>query len=335
MAAKMNLRDKLEDDTLDLSLCDLQEVPVREIAVIRRATHLDLSDNRLISLPKSFITLTQVVKLNLSKNMLTEIPENFGEMRQLKHLDLYSNQISRLPLSLGELKNLKWLDLKENPLTPAVASVAGPCSDASDCQACARNVVAYLANIKCMIEEKKQHKANATTTESEKDTVPSKKDGKKKKKKVTEKDNKSKTEKQKSAVQKGERQNNNDDALTTTRSKADNKYTKKSTTRKGGVVSALCRTFTLLIIWLIILSFLSALTIAILPLIDKPRSDTLTKYLELQTGLPVKQYQQLGTKYVEMWTDNAVLLANRTQIFVKDTFAYYFEEVLTTSKKEL
>ena len=110
---------------------------------------------------KNFATLTQIIKLDLSKNMLTEIPENFGELKQLKHLDLYSNKISRLPLSLGELKNLKWLDLKENPLTPAVASIAGPCSNASECQACARNIVSYLANVKVTIEEEKQRRVTA------------------------------------------------------------------------------------------------------------------------------------------------------------------------------
>lgn len=31
MTGKMNLRDKLDDDTLDLSLMDLETVPVKEI----------------------------------------------------------------------------------------------------------------------------------------------------------------------------------------------------------------------------------------------------------------------------------------------------------------
>lgn len=107
---------------------------------------------------KSFATLTQIVKLDLSKNMLSEIPENFGELRLLRHLDLYSNQISRLPLSFGDLKNLKWLDLKENPLSSAVASIAGACSNSSECQACAKNIVTYLSNVKMTIEEEKQRR---------------------------------------------------------------------------------------------------------------------------------------------------------------------------------
>lgn len=72
-------------------------------------------------------------------------------------------QISRLPLSLSELKSLRWLDLKENPLTPAVASVAGPCSNLSECQACARNIVTYLSNVKLTIAEEKLRRLNAIT----------------------------------------------------------------------------------------------------------------------------------------------------------------------------
>lgn len=101
------------------------------------------------------------------------------------------------------------MDLKENPLTPAVASVAGPCSNLSECQACARNIVNYLSNVKLSIEE--MRKSNSTagndkdkrkinlscyftlmtflfSADTEKDTVQSKKEGKKKKKKTVEKD---------------------------------------------------------------------------------------------------------------------------------------------------
>ena len=105
--------------------------------------------------------MTQIIKLDLSKNLISELPENFGELRQLKHLDLYSNKISKLPLSLGELKNLKWLDLKENPLTPAVASVAGPCSNSNECQSCAKNIVNYLASVKISMEEEKLKRLTA------------------------------------------------------------------------------------------------------------------------------------------------------------------------------
>ncbi|XP_067001180.2 leucine-rich repeat-containing protein 59 [Anabrus simplex] len=152
---KINLRDRLEDNQLDLSMSDLDEVPVRDIAQIKKATSLDLSNNRLTSLGKNFATLTHIVKLDLSKNQLKELPENFGDLVQLKHLDLYSNQITHLPLSLGQLKALRWLDLKNNPLVPKLAEVVGPCLDAQQCQQSARKVVVFLQQMQLQVEEER------------------------------------------------------------------------------------------------------------------------------------------------------------------------------------
>lgn len=46
-----NLRDKLDGNELDLSLSDLNEVPVKELAALPKATILDLSCNKLTTLP--------------------------------------------------------------------------------------------------------------------------------------------------------------------------------------------------------------------------------------------------------------------------------------------
>lgn len=37
---KINVKDKLQDETLDLSLCDIEEVPVKEIVSININTLL-------------------------------------------------------------------------------------------------------------------------------------------------------------------------------------------------------------------------------------------------------------------------------------------------------
>lgn len=43
-------------------------------------------------------------------------------------------------MSVWQLKRLRWLDLKDNPLSPALAKVAGDCADAKQCQAAASRV---------------------------------------------------------------------------------------------------------------------------------------------------------------------------------------------------
>jgi Sec-independent protein translocase protein TatA len=144
---KINIKERLSDGEIDLSMSDLQDVPVKDIAIFKKAPSLDLSNNHLKTLPANFAILTHLTKLDLSKNQLTELPENFGDLVKLKYLDLYQNNLQHLPLSFCKLKSLKWLDLKDNPLVPAVAKVAGLCLDAKQCQTCAKDVVSFFTQV--------------------------------------------------------------------------------------------------------------------------------------------------------------------------------------------
>jgi len=153
---KINLKDKVEDGEIDLSMLDLQDVPVKDIATIKKAHSLDLSNNHITVLPKNFATLVNIRKLDLSKNELKELPENFGDLVKLKHLDLYKNNLQHLPLSFSKLKALKWLDLKDNPLVPAIANVAGPCLEGKQCQKCAKDIVNFYTDLESRVEEEKK-----------------------------------------------------------------------------------------------------------------------------------------------------------------------------------
>ena len=48
---KLNLKEKLNEDTLDLSMCELESIPVKEIAEMTRVKKLNLSFNKLTTLP--------------------------------------------------------------------------------------------------------------------------------------------------------------------------------------------------------------------------------------------------------------------------------------------
>jgi len=151
-----NLRDKLEENQLDLSLMQFTEVPVKEISELPKGTHLDLSNNLLTWLPENFPTMTYLIHLDLSKNQLSDLPEYFGQLTNLRHLDLYSNQLTKLPPSFSQLKSLKWLDLKNNPLHENLAKAAGPCITPSDCATCAKQVVVLMKNIQSTQERERQ-----------------------------------------------------------------------------------------------------------------------------------------------------------------------------------
>lgn len=153
---KINLKDKVSDGEIDLSVSEIKDVPVKEIAAFKKIFSLDLSNNIIVTLPKQFAPLlVHITKLDLSKNQLCELPENFGELIKLKHLDLYRNQLQHLPLSFGKLTALKWLDLKDNPLLPAIRETAGVCGDSKECQQCAKDIVAFYSKMAASVEEER------------------------------------------------------------------------------------------------------------------------------------------------------------------------------------
>jgi len=159
MAGRNPLKDKLEDEELDLSMMQLTDVPVRDIEQLgTKVLTVNLSHNLLPTLPANFPLLSYITKLDLSKNQLVELPENFGGFKSLKSLDLYANQLVKLPVSFAQLKNLKWLDLKDNPLCPAVKQAAGDCITPNDCAMCAKKVVALLQSMESQLQRERQRR---------------------------------------------------------------------------------------------------------------------------------------------------------------------------------
>ncbi|KAF2367816.1 Leucine-rich repeat [Trinorchestia longiramus] len=147
-----NIRDKLDEDQLDLSMMSLKEVPLKEIASIPRATTLDLSSNLLKSLPEAFGSeLSHLIKLDLSSNKLTSLPQTFHLLVNLKHLDLYNNQLKDLPPSLHHLKYLRFLDIKNNPLNPELQKVVGQCLTQKECESAAKRLIAHFTREKNIV----------------------------------------------------------------------------------------------------------------------------------------------------------------------------------------
>ncbi|KAK0064772.1 leucine-rich repeat-containing protein 59 [Biomphalaria pfeifferi] len=171
---KESLREKLNhDNELDLSLNNLETVPVKDLAALPKATHLDLSNNLLTALPDSFCSLIHLVKLDLSKNALTELPRLFGQLENLQHLDLLGNQLKTLPRSFCQLKKLKWLDLKDNPLEEGLKKNAGNCLNEIECKKCATRILMYMTDLDGQLElqsqakKKKQEEAEAKQKDRE------------------------------------------------------------------------------------------------------------------------------------------------------------------------
>jgi len=101
---------------VDLSGNKLKSLPV-EIGELSFLKLLRIQDNLLEELPNEIGGLENLVILHLSGNRLKRLPGSIGQLTNLTTLNLDNNKLETLPPAIGNLKNLKHLHLKRNKLT--------------------------------------------------------------------------------------------------------------------------------------------------------------------------------------------------------------------------
>ncbi|XP_032164292.1 E3 ubiquitin-protein ligase LRSAM1 isoform X2 [Mustela erminea] len=132
------------DDILDISKCELSEIPYGAFAtckvlqkkvLIVHTNHLtsllpkscsllslitikvlDLHNNQLSALPDDIGQLTALQVLNVERNQLTYLPRSIGNLIQLQTLNVKDNKLKELPDTVGELRSLRTLDISENDI---------------------------------------------------------------------------------------------------------------------------------------------------------------------------------------------------------------------------
>ncbi|KAM3660305.1 E3 ubiquitin-protein ligase LRSAM1 isoform 1-T2 [Ammospiza maritima maritima] len=118
------------DDTLDISRCELSEVPYGAFATCKvlQKKVLIIHTNNLTSLvPKScsLLSLITVKVLDLHDNQLASLPADIGQLTALQVLNLERNLLKSLPQSIGDLAQLQVLNVKGNQLRALPGSVSG------------------------------------------------------------------------------------------------------------------------------------------------------------------------------------------------------------------
>ncbi|XP_070577506.1 leucine-rich repeat-containing protein 58-like isoform X1 [Ptychodera flava] len=111
---------------LDLSYLNLKNCPDRIGYVGAQLVSLNLSNNRIHSLPEEIGFLRGLEELFLQYNCLTEIPESIGNLEKLEELDCKNNRIKKLPNSLGNMVSLNILNVTNNMLQTFPRSI-GKC----------------------------------------------------------------------------------------------------------------------------------------------------------------------------------------------------------------
>jgi len=79
-------------------------------------THLDVSNNQIITVSEEIGRLQNLVSLVLSGNKITKFPVSIGKLTSLVTLEAATNEIYELPPDIGNLVALQKLDLGYNML---------------------------------------------------------------------------------------------------------------------------------------------------------------------------------------------------------------------------
>lgn len=107
---------------LDLSYNRLKSLP-DSIGYLFHLEELLISFNQLEAIPETIVYLKVLQKLDLSHNCITQLPDNLGKITTLAKLNVSHNKLASLPKSLGKLPNLRTLlasgnvDITSPPVT--------------------------------------------------------------------------------------------------------------------------------------------------------------------------------------------------------------------------
>lgn len=96
---------------LNLTSNKIDSLP-SDLTYLDKLESLNLTNNKLDSLQNSIGDLKSLRELKLGNNEIYHVSPRLGELTELVLLELWSNNIYYLPLELNNLKNLKELDLR-------------------------------------------------------------------------------------------------------------------------------------------------------------------------------------------------------------------------------
>ncbi|XP_063243044.1 leucine-rich repeat protein SHOC-2 isoform X2 [Bacillus rossius redtenbacheri] len=149
--------DAQENNNLDLSECQLMQVPDAVYHLMRHTTlkGCNLSSNVITKIPPKFaVKFSLITDLNLSHNQMSKLPDELSDLAELARLDISHNAYIALPRvvfkipklarlrannnhivdveveRLQDAPSLEEVDLQENPVSPrchdALTAVSSP-----------------------------------------------------------------------------------------------------------------------------------------------------------------------------------------------------------------
>lgn len=109
---------------LDLSVNKISSLPTN-IGAFQLLRSLNISRNQIRELPTSFEQLTKLENLNVSFNCLSHISNGVAKLKNLREVNLAGNQLTQFPTGFCGLKQLNIINLSGNKMTSVPQGVSG------------------------------------------------------------------------------------------------------------------------------------------------------------------------------------------------------------------
>lgn len=109
--------DAKENNNLDLSECQLMQVPDAVYHLMRNTTltGCNLSGNVISKIPPKFaMSFNTLTDLNLSNNRISSLPEEMANCSQLETVDISANSFVSIPNVLFSMQSLNKIDARKN-----------------------------------------------------------------------------------------------------------------------------------------------------------------------------------------------------------------------------
>lgn len=122
--------DARENNNLDLSDCQLIQVPDAIYLMMRdtQLTACNLSSNVITKIPPKFPTnFNFITDLNLSFNKMSSLPEEISQCTELETVDISHNSFINLPNCLLNLPNIIQINAKKNFIADVEVEVLSTC----------------------------------------------------------------------------------------------------------------------------------------------------------------------------------------------------------------
>jgi len=111
---KKHLETAEKTGALNFTDQGLEKFPSDMSKVEKNLRNLDLSRNKINSLPSSIGNFKVMKTLSLSKNKIAALPDDMGKMTKLENLNLSFNLLQSIPSSFQQLKHLREVNLSHN-----------------------------------------------------------------------------------------------------------------------------------------------------------------------------------------------------------------------------